>query len=44
MSYIPNVQAQTSEIGVNSYTATTGSLWTGNVFTGAGEQNDFVGR
>jgi len=41
MSYIPNVQAQTSEIGVNSYTATTGSLWAGNVFTGAGEQNDF---
>ena len=41
MSYIPNVQAQTSEIGVNSYTATTGSLWVGNVFTGAGEQNDF---
>jgi hypothetical protein len=41
MSYIPNIQAQTSEIGVNSYTATTGSLWTGNVFVGAGEQNNF---
>ena len=41
MSYIPNIQAFTSQIGVNSYTATTGSLWTGNVFVGAGEQNDF---
>lgn len=41
MSYIPNIQALTSQIGVNSYTATTGSLWTGNVFVGAGEQNDF---
>ena len=34
MSYIPNIQALTSQIGVNSYTATTGSLWTGNVFCG----------
>lgn len=41
MSYIPNIQSLTSQIGVNSYTATTGSLWTGNVFVGAGEQNDF---
>jgi len=41
MSYIPNIEALTSEIGVNSYTATTGSLWTGNVFVGAGEQNNF---
>jgi len=32
----------TSEYGVNSYSATTGPLWTGNVFTGAGEQNDYA--
>ena len=41
MSYIPNIQSLTSQVGVNSYTATTGSLWVGNVFVGAGEQNDF---
>lgn len=42
MSYIPNQQAFTSAEGVNSSNTISGSLWVGNVFTGAGEQNDFT--
>lgn len=42
MSYIPNQQAYTSLEGVNSTTTISGPLWSGNVFTGAGEQNDFT--
>lgn len=41
MSYTPNVQSSTSAIGVNSYTGTTGGLWTGDTLITAGEQNDF---
>lgn len=41
MSYTPNAQSATSAIGVNSYNTITGSLWTGNTFVGAGEQNNF---
>ena len=41
MAYTPNLQAYTSDVGVNSYETTTGSLWAGNTFVGAGEQNDF---
>lgn len=41
MSVIPNIQAETSAIGVNSDNVTSGGNWVGNVYTGAGEQNDY---
>lgn len=42
MSYTPQYKpAETSADGVNSSTLTTGPLWSGNVWTGAGEQNDY---
>jgi hypothetical protein len=42
MSYTPQYKpAETSADGVNSSSLTTGPLWSGNVWTGAGEQNDY---
>ena len=41
MAYTPSVLSKTSADGVNSYSATTGGGWAGNIFTGAGEQNIF---
>jgi len=41
MSVIPNQQAVTSAIGVNSDNAISGGNWTVNTYLGSGEQNDF---
>jgi hypothetical protein len=35
------VQSETSAIGVNSDNVISGGNWVGNVYTGAGEQNDY---
>ena len=42
MAYTPNKLAYTSPEGINSSTTISGSLWVGNIFTGAGEQNDYT--
>ena len=41
MSYLPNIQSLTSDIGVNSDIVISGGNWSGNTYTGTGEQNDY---
>jgi hypothetical protein len=42
MSYTPNKLSTVSAIGINSDTVTSGGNWSGNTYTGAGEENDYA--
>ena len=42
MSYTPNKLSTVSAIGINSDTAISGGNWSGNTYTGAGEENDYA--